>query len=93
MTKIVYSALTTLILSLLIALLVYANKYHKTQAKLAKTELALQLQNKAIEEQRLEFENYKKATPKLQKQIEFRYRNITTKDSTCEAKLESIQKC
>lgn len=91
MAKYIYAALGSLILALLIATLVYANKYHKAKAELAKTELALQVQNEAIKQQALDFENYKKSAQAVQKQIENRYQNITRKNNTCEAELESYK--
>lgn len=92
MSKYIYAGLGSLILALAITCYVFANKYTKAKAELAKVELALQVQNKVIEQERIDLEKYKETIPKLEKQIEFRYRNITTKDSTCEAKLKSYKK-
>lgn len=48
--------------------------------------------NRKLKQLEVDIEKYKAQKPKIKKQIIVKYKNIKVKDSTCEAKLEKIQK-
>lgn len=59
-----------------------------------KTELnkeLMRVQNEAIAKKEVDTKTYIKEIPKAQEKIITKYKNIITKDNTCESKLEEIQ--
>ena len=48
--------------------------------------------NRKLKQLEVDIEKYKAQKPKIKKESIVKYKNIKVKDSTCEAKLEKIQK-
>lgn len=55
-------------------------------------ESIIECNNKKLKQLEVDIEKYKAQKPKIKKEIIVKYKNIKVKDSTCEAKLEKIQR-
>lgn len=64
--------------------------YADCSASLANRDTILDVQNKQIEQQRVDIEKYKEVQPQVKEKIVTKYKTIDVTDIKCEAQLKSI---